>query len=105
MVMSNGTRLVRVAKKTDPRLKLIGEAVGFLYLKRADAGRLRDILKKMVQKGKTSLEYEDSYNELMKKSRFGFKKIAGFWTEMDFEEDLKKISGHVRTTRRVAPTP
>ena len=45
----------------------------------------------MVREGKTGAEYEDSYNRLMKKTRVSFEKIGGFWTEMDFEEDRRKI--------------
>lgn len=100
MVMAKGPRLVRVAKRMDPRLRIIGEAVGFLLLKKKDAQRLGGILKKMIDQGKTDLEYEASYNELMKKSRVGFKKIKGFWTEMDFEEDLNKITHRLRRLKK-----
>ncbi len=91
VVMARGNRLVRISKRMDPRLQPLGEATGFLLLKKRDAVLLADILKKMVTGGKTSLEYEESYNELMKKRRLGFVQMSGFWTEMDFEEDLRKI--------------
>ena len=90
-------RPCRISKRIDPRLCIIGEAVGFLKLKRSDALLLSDILEKMVRQGKTGLEYEEAYNELMKTRRVGFKKITGFWTEMDFEEDWAVIA------RRAAP--
>ena len=94
MVMAKGRRLVRISKKPAPRLRAVGEATGFLKLKRSDSFLLGDILQKMVRRGKTGLEYEEAYNELMKTRRLGFQKIAGFWTEMDFEEDLKKIRSY-----------
>ena len=92
MVMSKGGRLVRVSKKADVKLKVIGEAVGFFMLKKNDARSLANILRKMVQDGKTGVEYEESYNQLMKKVKVGFEKVAGFWAEMDFEEDLRVIT-------------
>jgi len=100
MAMGKGPRLVRVSKTVDLRLNIVGEAVGFLKLKVTDAKYLAKILEKMIRSGKTSLEYEASYNELMKKRRFGFKRITGFWTEMDFEEDLNVILRR-RSRRRI----
>ena len=91
MLMAAGGRLVRVSKKTAKRLKIIGEATGFLKLTGPDGAALARILEKTVRSGRTGVEYEECYNELMKKRRLGFRKIAGFWTEMDFEEDLSVI--------------
>ena len=88
-------RPCRISKRVDPQLRLIGEAVGFFKIKARDAKLLAKILSKMVLSGKTGLEYEESYNELMKKRKIGFEKIGGFWTEMDFKADLKKIKGHL----------
>ena len=96
MVMAKGRRPVRISKKTDARLNVLGEAVGFFKVKKNDAKRLAEILKKMVRAGKTGLEYEESYNELMKEKNVGVQTIGGFWSEMDFEEDLKKIRARVR---------
>ena len=94
MVMAKDGRLMRVSKKADPKLKVVGEAVGFFKIKKDDARQLAQILRKMVHSGKTGVEYEESYNELMKKVKVGFEKITGFWTEMDFDKDLKKIKRH-----------
>ncbi len=91
MVMAKNKRPVRVAKTIDPDLKILGEAVGFLFVKKKDAKSLAHILKQMISAGKKDVEYEESYNELMKQKVFSYEKISGFWTEMDFEEDLEKI--------------
>lgn len=99
MVMAQKNRVVRIAKKTDPSLEILGEAVGFLKIAKSDAKILREILKNFVRSGKTTVEYEDSYNALLQKRKIGLEKIHEFWTEMDFEEDLKKIRSRVRRER------
>ena len=86
-----GARPCHISKKVDPRLRSLGEATGFLLLRKKDAQLLAQILEKMVRSGKTECEYEESYNALMKTRRLGYEKISGFWSEMDFEEDLLKI--------------
>ena len=91
MVMSKKKHPVRIAKKVDPSLKVLGESVGFLKVGKADATLLKKILKSFIRHGKTGVEYEDSYNVLMQKTTLGAEPITGFWTEMDFEEDLRKI--------------
>ncbi len=91
MVMAKKGHAVCIAKRTDPLLEVLGEAVGFLKIKKEDGKILKKILTSFVQQGKIDVEYEDSYNELMKKTSIGVEKISGFWTEMDFEEDLNKI--------------
>ena len=91
MLMSKGDRPIKISKKTDPSLKILGEATGILKLKAADTPLLASLIKKMLLEGKTGAEYEESYTELMKTRRIGFKKISGFWSEMDFEEDLSVI--------------
>ena len=91
MLMPKNRRLVRISKKTDRRLDIVGEAVGFFKIKKKDARQLAKILKKMVHNGKTGVEYEEAYNKLMKKTKVSFQTIGSFWTEMDFEEDRRKI--------------
>lgn len=91
MVMAREGRLVRISKKLDPKLRPIGEAVGFLKLVKKDAVLLAGILRRLVASGRTGCEYEEAYNGLMKTRRLGWVKIGGFWTEMDFEEDLRRI--------------
>ena len=99
MVMKKNSRLVKVSKKLVPKLAILGEAVGFFKVKARDTKLLAKILERMVRNGKTSLEYEEAYNELMKKRKIGFVTISGFWTEMDFEEDLAVIRNRKRAKR------
>lgn len=96
MVMAKNGRLSRISKKLAPDLRVIGEATGFFKVIKKDAKTLSGILKKMVQAGKTGVEYEDAYNRLMKNNRVFFETIRGFWTEMDFEEDRNKILKRLR---------
>ena len=91
ILMAKNEKPVKISKRVDPRLSPLGEATGFLLLKKKDAALLARLLEKLVRSGKTECEYEESYNELMKTRQLGFEKIKGFWSEMDFEEDLKKI--------------
>ncbi len=91
MVMGRHGRPSQISKKISKDLEMLGEATGFLKLKRTDAVLLSKILNRLVRNGSTDVEYENSYNELMKKRKLGIKKITSFWTEMDFEADLKRI--------------
>ena len=64
----------------------------FLKLDKKSSKILKDILKTYIQKGVVYEEHEVTYPELMKKVKIGFESMAGMaWTEMDFEEDYKKI--------------
>lgn len=91
MVMTEGRRLKQIAKKISPSLKMVGESVGFLKIRKNDAERLKNILADFVRRGKTGVEYEEAYNALMQQTAIGSEIITEFWTEMDFEEDLKTI--------------
>ena len=51
----------------------------------------------MVRSGIVNAEYEDAYIGWMAKARPGLVPIKGFWTEMDFEEDLKRIRQTLKT--------
>ncbi len=97
MLMARGGRLVSIAKKVDPRLNAIGESVGFLKVSAKDAGVLKKFLEQLVRRGKTHLEYEASYDLLMKERKVRFVDLGGsFWTEMDFKEDWKKIKDYLK---------
>lgn len=96
MLMARGARLTHISKKIKHELRIIGEATGFFKVVKKDAKRLAGILKTMVKKGITEVEYEDAYNRLMKKVAPGYAKIDGFWSEMDFEADLKKIRAQAK---------
>ncbi len=99
MLMSRKGRPVRISKKVQPRLDIIGESVGFFRIAKQHGPLLKKILERLVDAGKTGVEYEESYNELMKKLTPGVETMRGlFWSEMDFEEDRLKIMAHLKKT-------
>ncbi len=96
MLMAKGGRLTKISKKVDPSLRIVGEATGFFKVVKNDAKILAGILDQMVKDGITGVEYEDAYNCLMEKRCPCYAEISGFWSEMDFEEDLLKIRKHAK---------
>ena len=75
---------------------MVGEATGIVKLSGEDAKSLKGILSDFVKRDRTEVEYEDSYAELMGRSRLGWEPVDGwFWTEIDFPEDLEKASKHL----------
>ena len=97
MLMSKNGRPYAISKKLDPRLKILGEGVGFLKIGREDAVFLQKILIDLVKKRNVNVEYEEAYSVLIKKRRVGFETMAGFfWTEMDFRKDLEKIKRYLK---------
>ena len=96
MLMARGTRIAAISKKTDKRLKPVGEATGLAKFSKADARTLRSILKDFYRKKRNGVEYEEAYGELLKRTPVTAVPVGGlFWTEMDFESDLKKIRAHL----------
>ena len=101
MLMAKDGRPAAISKKTDPKLKILGEATGFFKIWKKHAPFLGRILRNFISAGRLDLEYEATYTELMKKTSVGAVSVGNsFWTEMDFEEDLKKIQ-----TRNVYSRP
>jgi len=97
MVMAKNRRPFAISKKLTPGLKVLGESVGFLKIDRKSASELRNILKGLIEAGETNVEYEESYDRLMKKIQIGAAPIGKvFWTEMDFKKDLDKIRCHLK---------
>ncbi len=102
MLMSKHGRLEAIAKKTDPSLHIVGEATGIVKFQKKDAALLKKILSDFVKEKNVNVEYEDAYVRLMKKRKLAVVNIGNiFWSEMDFEADLKKI----RQFSRTRPTP
>lgn len=100
MVMARSGRPVRIAKSLRPGLEVLGEATGIVKLTAADARRLRRILDRMYRQGITTVEYEDAYTVLLRACRLGCVPVGDlFWTEMDFEEDLARISAHLSASQ------
>lgn len=103
MVMARSGRPVRIAKQLRPGLEVLGEATGIVKLTAADARRLRRILERMYRRGITAVEYEDAYTELLGSNRVGWVPVGDlFWTEMDFEEDLARISAHAADSQTLS---
>ncbi len=97
MLMAKNGRPVHIAKKIEPSLKILGEATGIFKVNARHGRELAKILGRFVKEGRTRVEYEESYSDLMKKNRVTYEAISGFWTEMDFEEDLEKIRKYERS--------
>ena len=96
MVMAKNGRPFAISKKLTAGLKVLGESVGFLKIDGKSAPTLRNILKEMIQAGQTNVEYEESYDRLMKKTKIGVEPIGKvFWTEMDFKKDLDRIKREI----------
>ena len=92
MLMAKNGRPLEISKKVNPGLKVLGEATGFFKVGKNDAKTLKQCLTVLVRQGQTRVEYEESYSLLMKKKKAGFVSVGNAsWSEMDFEEDLKKI--------------
>ncbi len=97
MLMAKKGRFVKIAKKIDPALEAVGEATGIVKFSGDDARALRRILDGFVKKGIDSVEYEDAYTELMKSRSIGYETVGDiFWSEIDFEEDLKRVLSAAR---------
>ena len=102
MVMAKRGRPFAISKKLNPGLKILGESVGFLKIDGKSAAVLRKILKGMIETGETSVEYEESYNRLMKRIKIGVEPIGKvFWAEMDFKKDLNKIRREIKKQTRL----
>ncbi len=102
MVMAKNGRPFAISKKLTAGLKVLGESVGFLKIDGKSAPTLRNILKEMIQAGQTNVEYEESYDRLMKKTKIGVEPIGKvFWTEMDFKKDLDRIRREIKKQTRL----
>ncbi len=95
--VKNG-RALAITKPKVPGLKPIGEATGIVKFSKTDAIELRKILNDFARRKNDLVEYEDAYCKLLQKRKIGWVPTQGyFWTEMDFEEDLQKISDHLKS--------
>lgn len=97
MLMARDGKVALIRKRLEKGLKILGEATGIVKLSRSDAQLLTKILKKMVTKGIVRAEYEEAYCELMRHRRLKTVNVGNvFWSEMDFESDLRKIRAYVK---------
>lgn len=96
MVLARNGRPWKISKKPDPSLTALGEATGLFRLDARDVPLLQALLEDFYKRGVCDVEYEDSYSELAKRRILGTVSIGdSFWSEMDFEEDLERISAHL----------
>lgn len=91
MAVVRGGRVVALTKRMPDHYELAGEGVGFLKVRRADAGSLVASLQAYVERGHLDMEYEDGLREFFSLARVGYEKIGGLpWIEIDFPEDLRR---------------
>jgi L-glutamine-phosphate cytidylyltransferase len=96
MVVVAGGRVIALTKKVSDRYDYVGEGVGFLRVRQADAFRVVSSLRGYIDKGAWQMEYEDALLEYFRDVRVGHEKIGGLpWTEIDFVEDVKKAEMEV----------
>ncbi len=93
MILSADTRghLKEISKTPSLWLSPKGEATGIVKLSASDARALQSALAQAVAQGHTREEYEHAYTELMKTRALGAVTVSGFWSEIDFEADLRKV--------------
>ena len=98
MLMGKAGCPLAISKQVEPSLKILGEATGIVKWSSLHGKKIAAILTQFVQKETTRVEYEEAYDVLLKKEKIGLVPVGSvFWSEMDFEEDLKKISGRLRS--------
>lgn len=99
MLMARRGKLATVSKKVDASLKVLGEATGIFRLDAKDAPALKGILEDFYRRGVLDVEYEEAYTVLAARTRLGKVSVGeAFWSEMDFEEDWRRISEHLSGT-------
>lgn len=92
MLMGKRGRPLAISKRVEPWLAVLGEATGIVRWSKRHGRRLAAILGAFVRRGRTRVEYEEAYDTLLKETKIGLVPVGNvFWSEMDFEEDLKKI--------------
>lgn len=92
MLASRGGRVLRIARRVDPRgYEVLGEGVGFLKLRAADQPLLRAELERLVAERGPDREYEEGIDRLLGRLAVHYESVADLpWTEVDFAEDLAR---------------
>ncbi len=81
----------RIARTVGKEWDLVGEGVGFFVLGGKALPQARTILDAFAERGEIDVEYEDGLNQLLEEIPGAFVEVGDLpWTEIDFEEDLKK---------------
>ena len=79
-----------------PGYDLAGESIGFLKLDAEAARLLRDLIAARIAAGRTGIEHEEVYPDLLARVQVGFERADGMpWTEIDFPEDVTHAAREV----------
>jgi choline kinase len=98
MVVVQGGRVIALTKQVPLHYDYVGEGVGFLKVRRADADHVVTSLKTHVDRDAWHMEYEDGLRDFFQLVPVGHEKIGGLpWTEIDFPEDV------IRAEREILP--
>lgn len=97
MLACRGGRVLRIARRVDPRgYQVLGEGVGFLKLRAADQPLLRDELQRLVAEHGPDREYEEGIDRLLGRLEVRYESVGDLpWTEIDFAEDLERARGEL----------
>lgn len=92
MLAARGGRVLRIARRVDPRgYEVLGEGVGFLKLRAADQPLLRTELERLIAERGPDREYEEAIDRLLGRLVVGWEEVGETpWTEVDFVEDLER---------------
>jgi choline kinase len=101
MVGIRGGRARRIARRVgqgddNGAWDLVGESIGFFKVGPKHADSMRAALEAHVGAGHRNTEYEAVYDKFLDDHEVGFVDVAGApWTEIDFEEDVRKARDSV----------
>ncbi len=86
-----GEQVLTIARKLEDSYDKVGEGVGFLKVSKESLPSLKKKLDEFYKQGRVSCEYEELFDEWLKEEKAGYETVGDLpWTEIDFEEDLKK---------------
>jgi L-glutamine-phosphate cytidylyltransferase len=96
MVVIKGGRVIALTKTMPLHYDYVGEGVGFLKVRHADAPYVVASLKTYIDREAWQMEYEDALVGYFRDVKVGHEKIGGLpWTEIDFVEDVSKAERDV----------
>lgn len=94
---ARGDRVIAVGKKVVPDAwDVVGEGIGFFKCGAEAGPELMRILERVITEGDELDEYEDALNLLVAGHHVGWVDVTGLpWTEIDFDEDLRRAREQV----------
>jgi choline kinase len=96
MLLVRDGRVRNIVRGGAPGYDLMGESIGFLKLDAGAARVLRELLDRQIAAGRTGIEHEEVYPELLARMEVGFERVDGMpWTEIDFPEDVERAAREV----------